>query len=259
MNQSAFHWGRRAAVDREQVERLAKPVSAVASDARKLSESFAETVERRVKYLTAYQDAAYAARYRSLVDKVKAAEDARVPGKGALADAVARYLFKLMAYKDEYEVARLYTDPSFLNQVKSEFDGDNLRLEFHLAPPVLARRDKTTGVPRKMNFGPWLLPAFRVLAKLKGLRGTAFDPFGRSVERRTERQLIGDYEAMLKEVLDRLTPENHHIAVGLAAIPEKIRGFGHIKLQHLAAAKADEAALLEQFRADAPTLLKAAE
>jgi indolepyruvate ferredoxin oxidoreductase len=259
MNQAAFHWGRRAAVDRERVEKLAKPVAAVASDARKLSESFAETVERRVQYLTAYQDAAYAARYRSLVDKVKAAEDARVPGKGGFADAVARYLFKLMAYKDEYEVARLYTDPSFLNQVKSEFDGDNLRLEFHLAPPILARRDKTTGLPRKMNFGPWLLPAFRVLAKLKGLRGTAFDPFGRSVERRTERKLIGDYEAMLKEVLDRLSPENHHIAVGLAAIPEKIRGFGHIKLQHLAAAKADEAALLEQFRAGAPALLKAAE
>ena len=110
-----------------------------------------------------------------------------------------------------------------------------------------------------MSFGPWLMPAFRALAKLKGLRGTAFDPFGRTLERRTERKLIADYEAVLEEVLAKLTPDNHPLAVGLAAIPEKIRGFGHVKQRHLAAAKADEAALLEQFRAGAPTLLKAAE
>jgi indolepyruvate ferredoxin oxidoreductase len=110
-----------------------------------------------------------------------------------------------------------------------------------------------------MNFGPWLLPAFRLLAKMKFLRGTALDPFGHSVERRTERKLIEDYKTTLDEVLARLTPENHHLAVGLAAIPEKIRGFGHVKQRHLVAAKADEAALLEQFRAGVPTLLKAAE
>jgi indolepyruvate ferredoxin oxidoreductase len=164
-----------------------------------------------------------------------------------------------MAYKDEYEVARLYTDGSFLRQVESAFSGDNLRLEFHLAPPLLARRDKTTGLPRKMSFGPWLMPAFRLLAKLKFLRGTAFDPFGRSVERRTERKLIEDYEAMLDHVLVGLTPDNHHLAVGLAGIPEKIRGFGHVKQRHLIAAKADEAALLEQFNTGSPALLKAAE
>jgi indolepyruvate ferredoxin oxidoreductase len=259
MNRAAFHWGRRAAVDRAAVENLAKPATAIASDARQLSETFEETVERRVKFLTAYQNAAYAARYRRLIDKVKAAEAARAPGSCELTDAVARYLFKLMAYKDEYEVARLYTDGSFAKQVETEFDGDNVRFEFHLAPPLLTRRDKTTGLPRKMSFGPWILPAFRLLAKLKGLRGTPFDPFGRSVERRTERQLIGDYEAMLDEVLMGLTPENHHLAVGLAVIPEKIRGFGHVKQQHLVAAKADEAALLEQFRAGSPGLLKAAE
>jgi indolepyruvate ferredoxin oxidoreductase len=259
MNRAAFHWGRRAAVDRAAVENLAKPATAIASDARRLSESFEETVERRVKFLTAYQNSAYAARYRALVGKVKAIEAARTPGHCELTEAVARYLFKLMAYKDEYEVARLYTDGAFLKQVETEFDGDNLRFEFHLAPPLLARRDKTTGLPRKMSFGPWLLPAFRLLAKFKGLRGTPFDPFGRSLERRTERKLIGDYEAMLDEVLAGLTPDNHHIAVGLAVIPEKIRGFGHVKQQHLTAAKADEAALLEQFRAGAPVLLKAAE
>jgi indolepyruvate ferredoxin oxidoreductase len=259
MNKAAFHWGRRAAVDRAQVEALAKPAASMTSDARLLSESFAETVERRAKFLTDYQNAAYAARYRARVEKVKAVEAARAPGKCGLTDAVARYLFKLMAYKDEYEVARLYSDGAFRKQVASAFDGDKLRLEFHLAPPLLARRDRTTGLPRKMNFGPWLLPAFRLLAKFKFLRGTAFDPFGRTLERRSERTLIEDYESMLDEVLAALTPANHHLAVGLAAIPEKIRGFGHVKQRHLAAAKADEAALLEQFRAGSPALLKAAE
>jgi indolepyruvate ferredoxin oxidoreductase len=259
MNKAAFHWGRRAAVDQAGVEALAKPAAAVTSDAQHLSDSFAEAVERRVKFLTDYQDAAYAARYRATVEKARAIEAERSPGKCGLADAVARYLFKLMAYKDEYEVARLYTDGSFVNQVASTFGGENLKLEFHLAPPLLARRDKTTGLPRKMSFGPWLLPAFRLLAKFKFLRGTTFDPFGRSLERRTERRLIADYEALLDNVLISLTPENHHLAVGLAAIPEKIRGFGHVKQRHLAAAKADEAALLEQYTAGSPLLLKAAE
>jgi len=258
MNQAAFHWGRRAAVDRAAVEALAEPAS-TKRDAEHLSESFDEMVERRVQFLTAYQNAAYAAQYRTLVEKAKATEAARAQGKCGLADAVGRYLFKLMAYKDEYEVARLYTDGSFERQVRTEFDGDHLRLQFHLAPPLLARRDKVTGLPRKMSFGPWLLPAFRLLAKMKFLRATALDPFGYSRERRTERKLIDDYKAMLEEVLAHLTPENHHLAVGLAAIPEKIRGFGHVKARHLMTAKTDEAALLEQFRSGAPALLKAAE
>jgi indolepyruvate ferredoxin oxidoreductase len=259
MNQAAFHWGRRAAIDQAAVENLAKPATSVASDAQQLSESFEETVERRVKFLTDYQNATYAARYQAAVEKVKAAEIARAPGKGGLADAVARYLFKLMAYKDEYEVARLYTDGAFRKQVETEFDGDNLRFEFHLAPPLLARLDKTTGQPRKMSFGPWIMSAFRLLAKFKFLRGSALDPFGHTLERRTERRLIADYEAMLDEVMMKLTPENHHLAVGLAVIPEKIRGFGHVKQQHLTAAKADEATLLEQFRSGGSGLLKAAE
>ena len=259
MNKAAFHWGRRAAVDRAHVDALVKPATAATNDARHLSESFDETVARRVKFLTAYQNAGYAARYRAAVDRVKAAEAARAPGKCGLADAVARYLFKLMAYKDEYEVARLYSDGAFVQQVAGTFEGNNLRFEFHLAPPLLARRDRATGLPRKMSFGPWLLPAFRLLAKLKFLRGTPFDPFGRTLERRTERKLIEDYESMLDQVLAALTPDNHHLAVGLAAIPEKIRGFGYVKERHLLAAKADEAALLEQFRAGSPVLLKAAE
>ena len=164
-----------------------------------------------------------------------------------------------MAYKDEYEVARLYSDPSFEKQVRNEVGGDNLRFSLHLAPPLLARKDKVTGVPRKITFGPWIFSAFRLLAKLKGLRGTPLDIFGYSEERRTERALVRDYEAMLKEVLAKLTPDNHHLAVGLAAIPEKIRGFGHVKLRHLKAAKADEAALLEGFRSGPAPALKAAE
>jgi indolepyruvate ferredoxin oxidoreductase len=257
MNHAAFRWGRRAAIDLSAVEALARP--AAIDPVRQISKSFEEMVARRVEFLTAYQNAAYAERYRHRVAAAKAAEAAKAPGQSGFAEAVARYLFKLMAYKDEYEVARLYTDPAFLAQVKNEVDGDKLRLTFHLAPPLLARRNKTTGEPRKMSFGPWMMKVFEVLAKLKGLRGTVLDPFGYTAERRTERQLVRDYEALVDEMIAQLTPDNHHLAVGLAVIPEKIRGFGPVKMRHLKAAKADEAALLEQFRAGTVTMLKAAE
>ncbi|MBV8838654.1 MAG: indolepyruvate ferredoxin oxidoreductase family protein, partial [Alphaproteobacteria bacterium] len=259
MNLAAFRFGRRAAHDAASVEALIKPAPDATSDARRISESFDEMVTRRVAFLTDYQNAAYAARYRALIDKVKGAEAAKAPGKSGLAEAVARYVFKLMAYKDEYEVARLYASPAFLAQVKNEVAGDDLTLRFHLAPPLIARKDKVTGVAKKMTFGPWMLPAFRLLAKFKGLRGSALDVFGYSEERRTERKLITDYEALLAEIIARLTPENHALAVGLASIPEKIRGFGHVKARHLVAAKADEAALLEQFRSGTAPVLKAAE
>ncbi len=259
MNKAAFHWGRRAAVDRDQVERIAAPAPGAASDSRQMSQSPIEMAERRVKFLTGYQNEDYASRYLNEWQILNGAEVTCTPGKTELSEAVARNLFKLMAYKDEYEVARLYTDGSFLKQVADQFDGENLRFEFHLAPPLLARRDKSTGLPRKMSFGPWMMPLFRLLAKFKFLRGTAFDPFGYTAERRTERKLLEDYRALLREIAANLTPENHRLAVALAAIPEKIRGFGHVKQQHLAAAKADEAALLEQFRANSPALLKAAE
>jgi indolepyruvate ferredoxin oxidoreductase len=255
MNQAAFRWGRRAVVDRAAVEALAKQPD----ETQPLSQSLDETIARRVAFLTAYQNASYAVRYRDLVERTRAIEAGKTPGRSELTEAVARYLFKLMAYKDEYEVARLYTDGAFLKQVAAEFGGDNLRFEFHLAPPLIARPDSITGVAKKMSFGPWMMTAFKVLAKFKFLRGTRFDPFGYGAERRTERQLIGDYAAVLKEIGEKLTPENHHLAVGIAAIPEKIRGFGHVKARHLKAAKADEAALLDQFRADGAPLLKAAE
>jgi indolepyruvate ferredoxin oxidoreductase len=258
MNKQAFRWGRRAAADPTAVESLFKPAEA-ASDARRLSQSLDEMIDRRAAFLRDYQNAAYAKRYRDRVERVKAVEAARAPGKSGLADAVARYLFKLMAYKDEYEVARLYSDGPFMQQVKNELGGEHLRFDVHLAPPLLAPVNKATGEPKKLTFGPWIFPVFRLLARCKFLRGTALDPFGYSQERRTERRLVRDYESMLDEVLAKLEPDNHHIAVGLAAIPEKIRGFGHVKMRHLKAAKADEAALFEQFRAGPAPFLRAAE
>jgi indolepyruvate ferredoxin oxidoreductase len=259
MNQAAFRFGRRAAFDPAWAAALLRAAPGAEDENRKLSQSFAETVERRVAFLAAYQNAAYAERYRALVERVTQAEATKAPGRCGLAEAVARYLFKLMAYKDEYEVARLYTDGSFRRQVASEVGGENLRFEFHLAPPLLARRDRETGLPRKMSFGPWMMGVFALLARLKGLRGTPFDIFGYSAERRTERRLITEYVALIEELLERLTPDNHATAVALASIPEKIRGFGHVKQRHLEAAKAEEAALLEQFRSGGLPLLKAAE
>jgi indolepyruvate ferredoxin oxidoreductase len=259
MNLAAFRWGRRAAVDATAVEALIAARAGTPSPARRLSQSLDETIARRVEFLTAYQDAAYAARYRDLVARVQAAETAKVPSKSGLAEAVARYLFKLMAYKDEYEVARLYSDGAFLEQVKSTFDGVDLRFEFHLAPPLFARKDPVTGIAKKMSFGGWMMPAYRALARFKFLRGSALDPFGYTVERRIERKLVADYEAMVDKISTALSPANHHLAIGLASIPEKIRGFGHVKARHLTAAKAEETALLEQFRGGSAPALTAAE
>jgi indolepyruvate ferredoxin oxidoreductase len=258
MNLAAFRYGRRAAIDPKALEALVKPQHGVENDSLKLSQSFDETVARRVEFLTAYQSARYARRYRKWVEKVKAAEAEKAPGQCGLAEAVARYLFKLMAYKDEYEVARLYSDTSFIERVKSSFDG-KLSFEFHLAPPLLAKIDPATGEPKKKSYGPWMLTAFGVLKRFRFLRGTPFDPFGHSPERKSERRLVADYEALLATIVADLTPENHAAAVALAAIPEKIRGYGPVKQRHLAAAKAEEAALREQFRSGPAPFLKAAE
>jgi len=219
-----------------------------------------DVLASRTRLLTAYQNASYAARYRSFVDDLRARIAARsLRGGEAFVREVALTLARLMAYKDEYEVARLYSDTSFVERVKSSFDGDNLRFEFHLAPPLLARHDPATGEPKKMSFGPWMLNVFGVLSKFKFLRGTPLDPFGYSQERRIERQLIADYENLLTTILAELTSDNHQAAVALAALPEKIRGYGPIKQRHLAIAKAEEAALREQFHSGATPFLKAAE
>ncbi|MFN3674223.1 MAG: DUF6537 domain-containing protein, partial [Bosea sp. (in: a-proteobacteria)] len=266
MNLQAFELGRRAAHDPAAL--LAALAEAKApTQARHISQTLDEIIARRVSFLAAYQNAAYAERYRHLVARVQQQEAAILPGATQLGEAVARYLFKLMAYKDEYEVARLYADGAFQKQVAATFEptsasGEKLRYEFHLAPPLLAKRDPDTGVPRKISFGPWMMSAFGLLAKLKGLRGTVFDIFGYSEERKTERRLIGDYEELVEEMLAKLAPDNHALCVALAAIPEKIRGFGHVKERHLQAALAEQADLLARLRdgsAPALTMPQAAE
>ena len=256
MNRAAFAWGRRAAADASAVSAIVEPLRKPTAD-RVLSTSREDMVARRVAFLTAYQNKRYARGYKALVDKVAAAETAKTPGRTALAEAVARYAFKLRAVKDEYEVARLYTDGAFAKQVAAAFEG-TLRYEFHLAPPILGRKD-AQGHPLKTTFGPWMMSAFKVLAALRFLRATPLDPFGRSEERRMERQLIADYDALLDEVLGALTPETHSLAVALASIPEKIRGYGHVKDRHLAKAKAEEAELLAQLRAGPAPVKIAAE
>ena len=258
MNLAAFGWGRRTAAEPERVAELMGQLHAP-TPSRKLSETLDETIARRVEFLSEYQSLAYAARYRRWVERVREAEAKTIAHSTALTEAVAKGLFKLMAYKDEYEVARLYTNGHFARQVAATFEGDNLSYEFHLAPPLLARRNPATGVPRKMRFGPWLMKAFTVLAPLRRLRGTPLDVFGYTQERRVERALIRDYEALLAEIAATLTPQNHALAIGLAAIPQKIRGFGHVKTRHLDAAKKEEAELLARFRAPTPPLAIAAE
>ena len=248
-NQQSFVWGRRAAIDPAQVTAAAIP--SARPESQRLSASLDETIARRVDYLTAYQDAAYARRYADVVARVRDAEKAKLPGATALAEAVARYYFKLLAVKDEYEVARLYAETDFAARVAAQFEGD-YKLTFHLAPPVFNKPDPTTGEAKKSVYGPWMMRAFGVLAKLRRFRGTALDVFGRTAERRMERALIGQYETLIAELLAALAPHNHALAVELAQIPEHIRGFGHVKERHLAAAKAKEAELVAAFRAAQP-------
>jgi indolepyruvate ferredoxin oxidoreductase len=256
-NQSAFNWGRRTVVDPTLVEARATPPSAI-PETHRLSETLDQMIDRRVAFLTEYQDGAYAARYATMVKRVRDAEAACLPGEIGLSRSVARALFKLMAYKDEYEVARLYTETDFLRRVADRFDG-SYQLNFHLAPPILGDVDSQTGHLRKRRFGPWMIVVFRVLAKLRWLRGTSFDLFGRSQERRLERQLIREYDAIIEDVLAHLSPTNHAIAVDLAALPLDIRGFGHIKKAALARAKAKEEVLLTRFRLPHPPHVLAAE
>jgi len=253
MNQAAFLWGRRAEVDLAAVERLIGPRAEVEKSAR-LSQTLDETIERRVEFLTGYQNAAYALRYSSLIEKVRDAE-AKIRGHGGLAEAVARYYFKLLAFKDEYEVARLFTDGSFKQKVASMFEGD-YKLHFHLAPPLLAKRHSETGELTKSEYRAWVFGAFKMLAKLKFLRGGRLDVFGYSKERRVERELISEYEQIIGELLDSLSADNHALAARIASIPEDIRGFGHVKERNIGKAKTKQSELLELFRS--PQAAKAA-
>ena len=228
MNTNAFRWGRLAAHDLAAVEAAAAE-AAPGEKPRSLAKTLDEVVALREAQLTAYQDRGYAERFRNLVERVRVVEQQRLPGSTALTEAVARSYYKLLAYKDEYEVARLYSDPQFRQQLRDGFDGD-YKLTVHLAPPVLSRRDPVSGEPRKREFGPWIFPVLQVLARLKRLRGTPLDPFGYTAERRMERRLITDYEREVEVLMRRLTLETHALAIAVARLPQTIRGFGHVKL-----------------------------
>jgi indolepyruvate ferredoxin oxidoreductase len=263
MNRKAFAWGRMAAHDLAAVQRaagaLAAPAVADFTDGEasataaafvgegKLSHSLDETIAIRRKFLVEYQDERYATRYTDFVARVRAVEAERTPGFTGLSEAVARYAFKLMAYKDEYEVARLYTTGDFERRIRDTFDGD-FKLHLNLAPPMFSKRD-AQGHLLKREYGPWVFTAFKLLKRLKFLRGTALDVFGRTDERRMERQLVTDYMATIDALLADLALANHALAVEIARVPEHIRGYGHVKEAHLGAARSKEAGLLAQWRA----------
>jgi indolepyruvate ferredoxin oxidoreductase len=215
-----------------------------------------EMISRRVQTLTAYQDAAYAQRYTALVERVRTAE--RKLQSDKLSEAVAQAYFKLLAIKDEYEVARLYSAPAFMQQVRKNFDGD-FKLRFHLAPPLLSQPDPMTGQVAKRSYGPWMMRAFRWLATLKGLRGTMFDVFGRSTERRMERQLIVDYEDDVELILRQLDANSLDSAIELARLPEQIRGFGHVKATSVTLARRKRDVLRQRLQTPpAPVQARAA-
>jgi indolepyruvate ferredoxin oxidoreductase len=231
-NKQAFLWGRRAAVDLDRVEKIALPARPVVVQ---LPHTLDALIARRVAFLTEYQNAGYAQRYQHLVEKVRRAE-AGVSTGDALTRAVAKSLFKLMAYKDEYEVARLYTNGDFEEQLNQAFEGD-FTLKFNLAPPLWAKRDGQ-GRLIKAQYGSWMWHAFKLLARLKFLRGTTLDVFGLTEERRMERQLIEDYRSSMSAAVDGLTTDNLSQVIELASLPEQIRGFGHVKLQSVQRATA---------------------
>ena len=251
-NQTALQLGRLAAHDPARIDGLINAsaaglggVGAYAEDDR--AHSLEQAIALRESFLSDYQNDALAQRYRKLVERVQAAEQDRAPGTRGLTEAVARYYFKLLAYKDEYEVARLYTRPQFRAQLDAQFEGD-YKLKFHLAPPLIAKRDPVSGEARKRTFGGWMLIAFKLLAAMRGLRGTRLDVFALSAERQLERRLIHDYELLVDELLSCLTRSNHDLQIELASLPEQIRGFGHVKRAHLARVDEQRVELLRQLR-----------
>ena len=239
-----FDWGRLAAHNLKAVQAAARPTLRVEKP---VARTLTDIVAKRVELLTAYQDKAYADRYRAFVDKVAMAEKDKARGRSGLAEAVAKSLYKLMAYKDEYEVGRLYSDGDFHKKLGAQFEGD-YKLTFHLAPPLFADRDPTTGELKKREFGGWVMPLFRLLASMKHLRGGKLDLFGYTAERRMERRLIGDYQATIETLLTTLDHNNHALALQIAALPEAMRGFGHVKEKNVKTAKDREATLLAAYR-----------
>ena len=252
LNRNALNIGRIAAHDPAALSEL---LDTTARRGDSLDDSLDAFMERRCADLIKYQDSAYAERYRRIVQAVGERESAVSSESTALTRAVARYLFKLMAYKDEYEVARLHTDGTLLDAVAAQFEGP-YQLHFHLAPPILPGRDSLTGVPFKRKFGPWMYRCLKLIARFKSLRGTPWDVFGYSRERRMERQLREDYIALVEDLLSRLTPNRLDLAIRLAEVPERIRGYGHVKLAHVERAKQLQDELRAEFDAAAAVQTK---
>jgi indolepyruvate ferredoxin oxidoreductase len=240
-NLTAFEWGRHAAHQLPAVQALLKPLQIISFKKRDRLEDLIAT---RIEFLTAYQNSAYAKQYETFVLKVKAKESTL--GSYLLTETVARQLFKLMAYKDEYEVARLHTNKQFLERVKSQFEGD-FKVFYHLAPPLIAKRNEK-GQLIKQKMSPHMLLAFKVLAQFKFLRGTALDIFGRTEERQTERALIQEYKDAIDELLVSLKSENLALAVKMANVTEQVKGFGHVKEKHLAAVMVQWQNCMDAFR-----------
>lgn len=227
-NLHTLAWGRLAAQDPGALDAIIAESLSGDTQELPLSETFEQIVERRAETLTQYQNSAYANQYRRVVESVSAAERQSGVSGTALSESVARNLFKLMAYKDEYEVARLYTSGDFERRLKQQFDGD-YTLKFHLAPPILSPKNQKTGEPGKIEFGPWVFKAFKVLARMKVLRGTAFDIFGYTQERKRERSLIEEYRSNIESMLAKLDKDNYALMLEITNLPEIIKGYGHIK------------------------------
>ena len=243
-NKLAFDWGRFSAQSHEEVDRLAGTREGGVEPAASLS----EIIARRVEFLSEYQDHAYAQRYTGLLTRVTAAEQRTRPGSEALTEAVARNYFGLLAYKDEYEVARLYTQTDFLDSVRRNF-GKEAKVNFHFSPPLLAGMDPETHRPKKYRFGPWMVPVLRVLASFRKLRGTKLDPFGYGADRRLERALIAEYEQLLDKIIAELDAPRYELAIELASLPARIRGYGPIKSAAAERAAVARRQLLEQWAA----------
>jgi indolepyruvate ferredoxin oxidoreductase len=238
-----FNWGRLAAHDRAKLNQYIARTGVKAVD-EPLSQNLDDIIARRVKHLTSYQDMHWAEQYRSFVEHVRASETAAgLGGHLIVTKAVARYLSKLMSYKDEYEVARLYTDGDFIKRIDQQFEGD-YKLEFHLAPPILSRPTKPGGEPRKIALGGWMMTGYRILAKMKGLRGGFFDIFGKTAERRMERRLIGEYRMMIEGLLPRLNPGMQVQIEAIAALPDMVKGYGHVKDANVRLYEAETAKLV---------------
>ncbi|NKB48401.1 MAG: indolepyruvate ferredoxin oxidoreductase family protein [Alphaproteobacteria bacterium] len=255
-NIETFNMGCYAVIDPQTTTAIAEPDTTV--DSLRLSENLDEMITRRVDQLRAYQSRRYARRYQQLVEAARSAEAERAPGQTGFAEAVARYGYKLMAYKDEYEVARLYSDSGFAERLTTQFEGD-FKLQIHLAPPLLTRKDRDTGLPVKRTFGPWMLRVMGMLARFKILRGTKLDVFGYTQERRAERQLIAEYQATVSELIDGLHSDNHPLAVEIASIPESIRGYGYVKARNMGEAQLCRADLMTAWREPTVSVAAAAE